>query len=176
MTDPAKKDAQAPDSRRGLALALFLVLLVMALIFCFSAQTGEESGETSGAAVRLLLRLLFPDYEGLDRARQTLLYDRVSFFLRKAGHFTEFALLGVTLWNLLTRLRQGRQIPLPALWAWGIGTLYAASDELHQRFVPGRGPSVRDVGLDSLGVAAGILLLWLLQRAATRRNAAAAGR
>ena len=38
-----------------------------------------------------------------------------------------------------------------------VGALYAASDEFHQSFVPGRGPSIIDVGIDSLGVFTGIL-------------------
>ena len=37
--------------------------------------------------------------------------------------------------------------------------LYAATDEFHQSFVGGRGPSVRDVGIDSLGVLIATILL-----------------
>ena len=48
---------------------------------------------------------------------------------------------------------------------WGVGTLYAVSDEFHQGFVAGRGPSVVDVMIDSAGVIAGAwLLLWILLR------------
>ena len=39
------------------------------------------------------------------------------------------------------------------------GVLYAISDEVHQSFVPGRGPSVQDVLIDSLGVIFGILVV-----------------
>ena len=49
---------------------------------------------------------------------------------------------------------------MKAGWAWVVGTLYAASDEIHQLFVPGRSGQLRDVLLDSAGVAAGILLAW----------------
>ena len=54
------------------------------------------------------------------------------------------------------------------LWAWLIGTAYAATDELHQLTVAGRGPSVADVGIDSVGVALGIAVFavcaWILRR------------
>jgi VanZ family protein len=73
--------------------------------------------------------------------------------LRKAAHFTEFAVLGLLLLRALGR-------PLPAV-AFGIA--YAASDELHQHFVAGRSANVLDVLIDAVGVAAGIVLL---QRAA----------
>ena len=46
-------------------------------------------------------------------------------------------------------------------FAWVCGTAAACVDETIQVFVPDRGPSVRDVLLDSCGVAAGMLLLYL---------------
>ena len=42
--------------------------------------------------------------------------------------------------------------------AFLVGALYAASDELHQRFVSGRSGEIKDVLLDSSGVAFGILI------------------
>ena len=48
---------------------------------------------------------------------------------------------------------------------WVIGTIYAVSDEVHQLFVEGRSCEVRDMLLDSAGVAAGVLLMnWLKSR------------
>ena len=49
-----------------------------------------------------------------------------------------------------------------------LGVAYAVSDEVHQSFVAGREGAVLDVGVDALGVAAG-LVLW---RLAERRLAA----
>ena len=43
-----------------------------------------------------------------------------------------------------------------------VGVLYAASDEFHQSFVPGRSPSIVDVGIDSLGVLTGILAVLII--------------
>jgi VanZ family protein len=68
--------------------------------------------------------------------------------LRKIAHFCEYAVLGLLLMRA-TR-REGA--------ALGLGVLYAASDELHQHFVPGRQAAVRDVAVDAAGVLAGILL------------------
>lgn len=45
-----------------------------------------------------------------------------------------------------------------AAWlALGLCILYAASDEFHQSFVPGRGPRVMDIGIDTLGSLVGLL-------------------
>jgi VanZ like family len=66
--------------------------------------------------------------------------------LRKAAHAAEFAVLGFLLLRALGR-------DLPALVA---GIAYAASDELHQTFVPGRQGSLLDVLVDAVGVAVGV--------------------
>lgn len=73
--------------------------------------------------------------------------------LRKAAHLTEYAVLGA----LLARA-------LPELAALGAGIAYAATDELHQYFVPGRHGSLLDVGIDATGVLAGVLLWRRLGR------------
>lgn len=44
------------------------------------------------------------------------------------------------------------------------GALYAASDEFHQLFVPGRSGQISDVLLDSAGVCFGVLLGMLFWR------------
>ena len=72
--------------------------------------------------------------------------------LRKVAHAAEFAVLGFLLLRAL-----GRE---PAALALGIA--YAASDELHQYFVPGRQGSLLDVALDSVGVAAGVVTFKVL--------------
>ncbi len=75
--------------------------------------------------------------------------------LRKLAHAAEFALLGALLLRALGDARS----------AFAAGVAYAISDEVHQRFVPGRLGSPLDVAIDSVGVLLGVVL-W--QRYATR--------
>ena len=49
----------------------------------------------------------------------------------------------------------GKGILIP----WAVATVYAATDEFHQLFVPGRSGQISDVLLDSAGVMAGLLVL-----------------
>jgi VanZ family protein len=74
--------------------------------------------------------------------------------LRKIAHALEFAVLGA----LLQRALRDERAALAA------GVAYAISDEVHQMFVPGRLGSPLDVAIDSVGVAAGVLL-WRRYRA-----------
>ena len=80
------------------------------------------------------------------------------FPLRKAGHMAIFGLLA----RLLARALTGS-----TLWPWKrifaisliATTLYAITDEYHQSFTPGRGPSAGDVIIDTVGawLALGII-------------------
>jgi len=74
--------------------------------------------------------------------------------LRKLAHAAEFAVLGALLLRALA-----------AEWAaLALGIAYAASDELHQVFVPGRRGSLLDVLIDAVGVALGVALWRRLAR------------
>jgi len=45
-----------------------------------------------------------------------------------------------------------------------VGVAYACLDELHQLFVDGRGASIKDVGIDSLGIGLGIVISYFIIR------------
>jgi VanZ family protein len=78
--------------------------------------------------------------------------------LRKIAHFCEYAILGALLFRAL-----GRE-----LFVVAAGAAYAATDELHQHFVPGRHAAFRDVAIDVAGVLAGVLLLQSVSWSARR--------
>jgi VanZ family protein len=78
---------------------------------------------------------------------------------RKCVHMAEYALLWWLWWRAL-----GRGSAWPAA---AIAVAYAASDELHQHFVPGRHGTPVDVGIDAVGVAVAIgLMRWRRSRRA----------
>ena len=66
--------------------------------------------------------------------------------LRKAAHLVEYALLGA----LLARATPGFAAPVV------VGVAYAVTDEIHQRFVPGRSGNALDVAIDAIGVVIGV--------------------
>lgn len=73
------------------------------------------------------------------------------FLLRKIAHMVEYAVL-TALWLRAHRPTFGPRGA--ALCAAAFSIAYAASDELHQTFVPGRSGQWTDVAIDSVGVAA----------------------
>lgn len=85
----------------------------------------------------------------------------LDWLVKKTGHFLVYGLLAC---SYLRGLSQ-RGL-LAHLIAWGLAVLYALSDEFHQWFVPGRGNSLVDVGIDALGAVSGlgVLALWQKRR------------
>lgn len=74
-------------------------------------------------------------------------------FAKKGSHMIGYALLAVSYLRGLTSGRSvNRRMLLLAIILSG---LYAASDEFHQSFTPGRTPSPADVGIDMIGAALG---------------------
>ena len=144
-----------------------LTFAVMALIFWFSTETADDSDETSGQISREVINVLYPEYATYTVEWQQRLYNEVQYAVRKAAHFSEYALLGIVL-RLCLESWFGKQRWLnPATWLGGV--FYACTDELHQLMTEGRNGQWTDVLIDSSGVLAGLLisasvLLWIGRR------------
>jgi VanZ family protein len=80
------------------------------------------------------------------------------FMLRKLAHMAVYAVLTVLLFRVLRRhvASNTRALLLAVL----VAGLYACSDEWHQTVVPGPVGSLRDVGIDTLGIASACTLLY----------------
>lgn len=89
-----------------------------------------------------------PDFHDLD------------YFVKKAGHVIGYSLLAISFWYAL------EEIPRRFLVAWVLAVVFAASDEFHQSFVPGRGATIIDVLIfDGPGALAGLFFLkYVLRR------------
>lgn len=145
--------------KHSIFITLIPVIALMAMIYCFSAQTGESSGALSGRITTWVLSVFVPHFQQLPLDRQESLRYAVGTIIRKGAHFSEYALLGFFLMLHIQQLRKRIKVRLPWLWAWSVSTVYAVTDELHQGFVGGRHPAVTDVLIDSSGVLTGVLLL-----------------
>ena len=120
-----------------------LILLNLALIWGNSMLTGISSEAVSGGVLALLGRFL-----------PVLLTEAGHTLLRKAAHFSEFALLGL-LYCGRHRLVKG-EAPVHLM---GFGLAVACIDETIQIFTPGRASSLIDVWIDASGFALGLLLI-----------------
>lgn len=129
----------------------------MILIFAFSAQTGNESSEISHT---IGYRIVSGMNELFDLGKtEEMLVERaeeMQVLIRKGAHMAEYAVL-----TILVLLHIGGYDQKPKrmrLWGWLFATAYAATDEIHQLFVPGRAGMFTDVCIDSVGSLIGVLI------------------
>ena len=144
------------------------VLLWMAVIF--SASGDANSFRRSSRILGPLLHLLFPHMP-----EETV--NHIVTFARKCVHLAVYAILAFLVWRALRQPAKGDPRPWSwreAGWAILLVAIYAATDEFHQHFVPGREASVLDVLLDTSGGAGGMVLVWMIvQRCKHKRQSRA---
>ena len=141
-------------------LSFIPALLMMYLIFSFSAQTGEMSGELSYAISYKIIEFKNEVlHEGKSYDELSYEADQIQFYVRKAAHMTEYFFLAVAVSFPLYVYR------VRGIWLFLLAGIFcvcfAGFDEYHQSFVSGRSPAVRDVCIDSSGALIGIILVQL---------------
>lgn len=108
----------------------------------------------------LVGKILVSDYEAWPKVQQDRYAEGIDHAVRKTAHFAEYAILGFLLTGAASLGNGWKSFLQPGF----TGALYAASDEFHQLFVPGRSGQISDVLLDSAGVCFGVLLGMLFWR------------
>ncbi|SHG36329.1 VanZ family protein [Ornithinibacillus halophilus] len=136
-------------------VAWSFVILWMSVIFYLSHQPGSASSELSNGVMQIVLQTI-------EQVVPSATFDVEQFhhFIRKNAHFFAYFVLGVLLLHALRS--SGIKGWKGIIWAFCLAVLYAASDEYHQSFIPGRGPQLKDVGIDSAGAFVGIVLYMLM--------------
>ena len=140
-----------------------LVIMWMCLIFSFSSQPADESSRVSGGLCHRLVGDVNDSLHlELSEERTEQISESIEYPVRKAAHMTEYAILG-----LLSFVFYGGFLPREKkryIAALLTAACYAATDEFHQYFVPGRSSEFRDVCIDTAGAAIALLLLYLIWR------------
>ena len=144
------------------AVWCILILMWMVFIFYMSAQPGNVSGDISGGVSHWFMKLwntVF--FQGWDEAEVLLMAEKWNYPIRKLAHMTEFGILAALAY------RGTRTIAKRYVVTFAFVVLYAATDEIHQLFVPGRSGSAIDVCIDAIGVA---LVLFAIKMQTELRN------
>lgn len=167
--------------------AYVLILAWMILIFSMSAQPGDVSGNISGGVSHLFMKIwnvVF--FQGWNEAELLHMAEIWDYPIRKLAHMTEFGILAMLIyWGLGQRVdfaagkaffqRIGERL---CAWfptytryvtAWTFTVIYAASDEIHQLFVPDRSGNAFDVCVDATGALLALLIVWFICTLMKRR-------
>lgn len=140
---------------------ILIVALIgtFSIIFGFSNQDSKTSGGISQKVTEFIIKFI-PSIQQTEENQREEIIDRIESVIRKIAHFSIYTLVGFLLMSLMGtyKIKEINQIGTSLI----IGVIYASTDEIHQAFIPGRGPQITDVMLDSLGVLTGIFISMLL--------------
>ena len=131
--------------------------LVFWILLISLASTDGFSASNTSRIVRPILLWLFPN---LNEARLAVAH----FLVRKAGHFSEYAVLAFLARRAF--ITSSREF-LQRYWfqlGFLLVVIYALLDEFHQSFVPSRTPSIYDSAIDVAGGLAVLLLFKFYRR------------
>ena len=142
-------------------LSFLPALMLMYMIYSFSAQPGEVSSEMSYKVSYKLVQTADYVFDGGHEDWQLSQWaGKINFITRKLAHMTEYFLLAIAVSFPL--YVYGLHGFLLMLTAGIICVGFACGDEYHQSFISGRSPAVKDVCIDSFGVFWGIILVRII--------------
>ncbi|MCJ8007562.1 VanZ family protein [Lederbergia wuyishanensis] len=122
--------------------------LIAAIVWCIAIFIATASPSSTGSNTQSILVKFF-HFTKEDAQMWNLVF-------RKCVHLSAFGLLAILFYNGLQKNR---------FWfAWLLTTLYAATDELHQVFIPERTGALLDVGIDSIGALIALIGVILLRK------------
>lgn len=137
-----------------------LVITWMGGIFYFSHQTKQESGNlSSGISDKLYETIEWTPGGKTKVHNDTWFRWKYEVFVRKSAHMMLYAVLSMLLTLAVERHTEKKLFRF--IIPFGIGVLYAVSDEIHQHYVPGRSGNFTDVLWDLAGIIIGCLVLKL---------------
>ena len=142
-------------------LSFIPAIIMMYVIYSFSAQPGADSGslslEVSKISVLAYNKLWMKGYDNATLNELIVVFHP---YVRKLAHVTEYALLAASV-----------ALPLYVYRIRGIGLtvfasvfcmIFAVLDEYHQSFVAGRVASQTDVYIDCIGIFIGVIMIRIL--------------
>ena len=131
-------------------ILIICIIVLCCKIFALSSQDGGVSAGTSRQFTEIVLKIL-----GLECNDRTI--EIINPVIRKVAHFSVYMLLGfLTMCTCETfKWQKVYKFDFSTMFAF----VFACSDELHQRLVPGRSGEFADVCLDTVGAMLGVLIV-----------------
>lgn len=137
----------------------------MVVIFLFSNQPASESSKISGTFSFRLVEKADRVFElNMTKEDMETVAEHIDYPVRKAAHMTEYAIFSLLSFGFFYHLKRTGKKQFCYASAWLFSVCYAATDEFHQLFVPGRAGRISDVCIDAAGAAIGLFLCYVLRK------------
>ena len=159
------------------------IIIWMAVIFTFSAMSGEESNQKSKEAIKETVNTIKnldskesgeseektttePNKEvaenpkNNEEAPKERLVEKLNTPLRKGMHASEYCILSILILNCMQKynIKKSKSIIIAII----ISFIYACTDEFHQLFVIGRTSRFTDVLIDTAGAIIGCVFYIII--------------
>lgn len=146
-------------------LSLAIVLVFMAIIFSFSEQNGSESHSVSQKVAYKIVSTILQDKDAAKIKDGSILSvaNALDYPVRKLAHVTIYAGLGLLLttafWFVFDYDLHFKHVLIALLIVFLVG----CGDETVQFFSGGRGATIKDAFIDTLGGAIGIYMHFIVR-------------
>jgi len=149
------------------------VILWLLVIFSLSSQPGTKSNDLSKSVTKQIIKatgkVIVPNtaINTAIKPRKNLI-NKLNNLFRKYAHGVVYLVLGMLVINAfaVSEIRGCKAFIFSLIFC----LIYAASDEIHQLFVPGRGAKETDVLIDALGAVIGMLVYNIICRLFYRKK------
>lgn len=127
------------------------VIIWIIIIFSFSSQVAEQSNNLSTNVTEVVV-------ETVEKVIPNKEFDvkTINHYIRKNAHFIVYMILGLLLMNAMNA--HSYLLKTNVIIVIFLGALTASLDEFYQSFIPGRGPGIKDVFIDTSGLLLGIIM------------------
>lgn len=151
-------------------VSLLFTIAVCVAAFGFSSADSEKTSGVSSSIAEDYVHGTVREFESLTPAWQRAHLRKTEGVIRKFAHAAEYLAMGCgtavffCTFIVETDAREEKKKRRPTLsilllFAFLFCLLFAATDEWHQTFVPGRDGNIADVLLDAVSAAIGILII-----------------
>lgn len=142
---------------------------IMALIFELSGQSASQSSAVSGSVIEKIVTL-FPFLQKGEE--MSIVVESLQHIVRSLAHLAIFFALGSSISAFISTYEISGFLRF--LISQIFCSLFAVSDEYHQKYVPGRSCQLIDILTDSLGsalgIAASLLVVFIANKLMNRRT------
>lgn len=144
------------------------MLVMMAVIFLFSAENFDNTMKTSDVIVKPIETRMKATSDKTFKSEKAeadywkKIEDKLDKAVRKSAHGINFAVLGI--FSVLFFCSIGFRWEDAIMAAIALCFVYACSDELHQKLIKGRDCRIEDICIDTFGAWIGVTLVYLYNK------------
>lgn len=140
--------------------AYVIMILLLGVIYCFSAQQGNISHNMSQSVCEKIVILINMHGKlGLTQNQMEKLFGYLDMPVRKLAHLTEYAILGIVITVIASNYT--KRLCKQILIVIGVLIIIGSFDEIHQLFIIAREGKWQDVVVDVIGGSIGMILVFI---------------